>query len=334
MLRQFVHLQDFTLVRFIELIEKGYAPIVTRDRLTPAEMTQIKQAMMGAAPEGCDFALFTSGSSGIPKLACLSFESLLENAHLTSSVLGITSRCVLHAALPPWHIGGLMLRMRGYVTGATFVHSMGPDVTDTSLVPTQLKRLLKAGEDLSRFRSILLGGAPADTELLEMAEGLPLHTLYGLTEMTGTVAINGKLLDGIECKAEDQIYLKSHRLFSGYLICGKLHKQAEWHPTGDIGTYEQGTLHVSGRKDRIIISGGENIDPKEIEIALLKVPGVTRCYVRGEAHDDWGQAVIAYVDGEKDSQKILNQLRDHIPGFKVPKKVLPYELLGGKFNFK
>lgn len=336
-MKRFAHMDTFSLDLFLASPLKNEVPIVTRKELTQSEKAHVKALCGTYAPESVDFCLFTSGTSGIPKLAALSFASLFENAQVTATLLGIDSSCVLLSALPPWHIGGLLLRMRAECTKARVVDTWTEDVTDVSLVPTQLKRLLDQGKDLSHLRSILIGGAPLSSTLKLRAHNLPIRTLYGMTEMTGSVAIDGKPLPGVQWKIEDQVYITSERLFLGYLDTeGRLTLPLSdgYYATGDKGTLVDGRLEVHSRVDRMIVSGGENIDPVEIQKALESLPGVETSYVRGEPCEEWGQAVVAYVNSSLSEQEIFAKMRAIVPGYKVPKKVFPYDLLGGKFNFK
>ncbi len=209
----------------------------------------------------------------------------------------------------------------------------------------------------SAMKAVLLGGSAIPSRLLDSAyeKGWPVYTSYGSTEMTSQVAAtppnasremlhsSGRCLphrtlsirppDG--CGAEDgapgEIYVGGDTLFAGYAtddgVGGSLEPTrtatGEFR-TGDLGWIDaNGCLHVSGRADRLIISGGENIQPEEVEAAIEQCDGVLRAAVVGVPDDEFGQRPVAFVEWEGEPRDLDSDLRDRLPGYKLPKAVYP-----------
>jgi len=229
-------------------------------------------------------------------------------------------------------------------------------ITHASLVPTALARLLDAGGTApSTLRAVLLGGAAADAELCQRARraGFPLLATYGLTEAASQVATMapgdapeagaGRPLPGTELRIVNaegrtlppgesgEIWVRGPTLFMGYWNDEKASRAAlrdGWLRTGDLGHLDsQGRLYVHGRRDDLIVSGGENIHPAEVEAVLLRHPAVREAAVCGLPGADLGQRVAAFIvaeSGAPDSREALVQsLREHcrsyLAGYKIPR---------------
>jgi O-succinylbenzoic acid--CoA ligase len=178
------------------------------------------------------------------------------------------------------------------------------DARYTSLVPTILTRLLDAGADLARFQAILVGGAPIPSALRARAEtdGVRVVGTYGLTESCGGVVYEGVPLDGCEVRiaeADDEILLRTPTIMRGYRLDPNGTADAltpeGWLRTGDAGTLVEGRLAVRGRIDDLIITGGENVWPSEVEEALRPHPAVRDVIVIGQPDPSWGQRIVAIV---------------------------------------
>jgi O-succinylbenzoic acid--CoA ligase len=305
--------------------------------------------------------LFTSGSSGIPKIACHRFSNHYLNAIsvVDRLQLEIGSRWLL--SLPLFHVSGIGILFRCFLKGATIVLSDLPfsesiiqhKISHLSLVPTQLSRLLKESlETLEKMKSslkcILLGGAPIP--LATLMEGndqqLPIYTTYGMTEMTSMITLSeknpighsGQLLSNRELKLEKaEIWVKGETLFQGYWDPDTekiiLPEQSGWFATKDLGQFNQdGNLEITGRKDRQFISGGENIQPEEIEQALCTIPGIRQACVLSINDAEFGERPIAFIDDETRThtlETIRQALRDRLPSFKHPVHILPYPAEAG-----
>ncbi len=201
-------------------------------------------------------------------------------------------------------------------------------VSIASVVPTMLSRMLDARDDRAfpgTFRSALTGGGPLARELLERcsAAGIPVTQTYGLTETASQIVTlapseslirlgaAGRALWGSEVRVVDdggkplgannpgEIQVAGPTVMAGYLDNPKATACAfdgRWLRTGDIGRIDDdGYLHVLDRRTDLIISGGENIYPAEVESVLLAHPGVQDAAVVGLHHPDWGQRPVAFV---------------------------------------
>ncbi len=179
-----------------------------------------------------------------------------------------------------------------------------------SLVPTQLQRLLAwpaAVAWLRGFRAVLVGGGPAWAELAEAGAraGLPLAFTYGATETAAAVAAlrPEEFLTGgrgcgtalphaqITAGAEGGLLVEAESLFRGYWPDRRA--PGAW-PTDDTGFFDQrGSLHVTGRRDAVIITGGEKVEPGEVEAVLRATGEFADVAVIGVPDAEWGEAVVA-----------------------------------------
>jgi O-succinylbenzoic acid--CoA ligase len=201
-----------------------------------------------------------------------------------------------------------------------------PGITTASLVPTQLQRLLDAGATPGPdLRRILLGGGPMPRALLSRARaaGFPVCPSYGLTQACSTVTVArpgdletaGKAIPGVGVAVTDE----GEIIVSGATVntLGSLR-------TGDLGRLdEEGRLIVTGRKGDVIITGGENVAPAEIEAVLAEHPDVVESAVFARPHPLWGEAITALVVARDGAAPDPADLRAHclerLAAFKVPK---------------
>jgi O-succinylbenzoic acid--CoA ligase len=279
--------------------------------------------------------LFTSGSSGVPKIACHSFRNHYMSALGALSALHLDSQSRYLLALPLFHVGGLAILFRCFLQGATVVLSSKPladalvhhQISHLSLVPTQLYRLVHEPRQPS-LKCLLLGGAPTPPGLLEKGRqlGWPLTPTYGMTETSSMVTL-GKVLPFRELKIENkEIFVRGATLFQGYWDTASSRvidaREQGWFATKDLGRFdEKGELEVTGRKDRQFISGGENIQPEEIEQALLQIPGIVRASVLPIDDVEFGARPHAFIEDTThmhtlDSIKLA--LQEKLPSFKHP----------------
>ncbi|MEV0676554.1 o-succinylbenzoate--CoA ligase [Actinosynnema sp. NPDC050436] len=273
---------------------------------------------------GAAVAVGTSGSSGEPKVVLLSAAALVASAEATHDRLGGPGSWLL--ALPTTHIAGLQVLVRSVVSGrepclmdlAPGFRATGfaaaarpllsrPGPHYTALVPTQLARLVAAdGPGLAavrEFDAVLIGGAAAPPSLLDRARqaGVRVVTTYGMSETSGGCVYDGVPLDGVRVRiaADHRIELAGPVLALGYQHGDPF---GEWFRTGDLGRVaDDGRLEVLGRADDVIISGGENVSPTEVERVLAAVPGVREVCVVGVPDPEWGQAVAAVVVPDPDA---------------------------------
>jgi O-succinylbenzoic acid--CoA ligase len=209
-------------------------------------------------------------------------------------------------------------------------------ITHLSLVPTQLYRLIQEPR-LEDTECILVGGGPTLRELLRKGkeQGLNVITTYGMTEMSSIITLStGEPLPFREVKIdnENEIWVRGKTLFQGYWDPRSeqviTHPAEEWFPTKDLGQWTpDGALEIIGRKDRQFISGGENIQPEEVERALSAIPGVRQASVLPMDDKEFGQRPIAYIDDETKLhtlQTIQEALHCILPSFKHPIAIFPY----------
>ena len=308
--------------------------------------------------------LFTSGTTGQPKGAMLSLEALWAAAAASSERLQTGADDRWLACMPLAHIGGLSILLRALHDGllvvahprfsaaavAASLHSEA--ITRLSLVPTMLRDLLDAGATPPpSLRTLLLGGAAAPPELVRraIAAGWPIATTYGLTEAaaqvtTATLAQTaaapgacGLPLPGYRLRITEpaadgvgQIEVASPSLMAGYF--NQPEATAErlrdgWLRTGDLGLLlPDGQLRLVSRRSDLIVSGGENIYPAEIEAALRTLPEVAEACVVGRPSDRWGQQVGAMLVLRPGASLTLEALRaalaPSLAPFKHPRALL------------
>lgn len=312
--------------------------------------------------------LYTSGTSGQAKGACLSRANFLASAHAAEQRIGAAVRGRWLACMPLFHVGGLSMLMRSVLFGGPV--RLQPrfdapavsdaldrgDIAGVSLVPTMLSRLLahRAGRPAPPgLRVLLLGGAAAAPELLAraLAAGYPVCPTYGLTEATSQVATSAlpdpcaaralpmrPLLDTeVRIVSGDrdeptgtpgEIVVRGPTVMRGYLHDPDATARAlrdGWLHTRDIGYLDaDGGLHVLDRRDDLVVSGGENVYPAEIEAVLLEHPAVEDAGVTGLADPDLGARVVAWIvaaPGTSPQVEALQQhCRDRLAGFKQPRE--------------
>jgi O-succinylbenzoic acid--CoA ligase len=315
-----------------------------------------------ALDEGALALIMTSGSSGAAKAAVLSVRAFHAAAQASAANLGWCDDDRWLLCLPLAHIGGLsvltrcLLARRALVLPAAAEAGASADnalaclsrdaVTLASVVPSQLQRwlaLLSGREPLPpSVRVILTGGAACSPALLAACadRGWPVLTTYGSTEACSQVATQspgstnrgeqgaGRVLPGLSLKLDaGVIHLKGPTLFSGYHPAGAPPFDAQgWFRTEDLGELDaRDNLHVLGRADGVIISGGENVAPWEVERALEGCAGVRLACVFGVPDERWGQSVAAALlleaAAHADLPRIAGELRQRLAAFKCPRLV-------------
>jgi O-succinylbenzoic acid--CoA ligase len=275
--------------------------------------------------------IYTSGTTGRPKPVEITYGNIRANARGLAQAMALGGDERWLCPLPLSHVGGLMVVLRSALMATTAVlgpveRLTEPGITTASLVPTQLQRLLDAGARPGPdLRRILLGGGPMPRSLLARARaaGFPVCPSYGLTQACSTVTVAepgdletaGRAIPGVGVAVTDE----GEIIVSGGTVntLGSLR-------TGDLGRLdEQGRLVVTGRKGDVIITGGENVSPAEVEAALAEHPDVVEAAVFARPHPLWGEAITALVvprDGAELQQAALRaHCLERLAGFKVPK---------------
>ncbi|MGI9645761.1 MAG: class I adenylate-forming enzyme family protein [Ilumatobacteraceae bacterium] len=305
----------------------GDAAFPVDQRLPPAAKRQIQEKMwVGDTVEPGDaLVVATSGTSGTPKGVVLTHDAVAASAEATSRRLGVASDDHWLACLPLSHVGGLSVVTRALHAGTGLTIQPGFDPTAVESAGATLVSLVGAALpriDHGIFRTIVLGGGrpPADR---------PANTVttYGMTETGSGVVYDGMPLDGVYVRISDdgEISLRGPMLLRCYRDGTDPKDDDGWLPTGDLGVWrDDGRLHVEGRRDDLIVTGGENVWPEAVEAALADHPGVAEVMVRGVDDPQWGQAVEAVVV-PGDRVPTLDELRDHVkarhPAFVAPKRL-------------
>ncbi len=320
------------------------------DLVEPGELTQTEADLPLLGEHDMDdiaCRVLTSGSSGSPHPVGLTYGNFLWSAVGSAFNIGVSPTDRWLCCLPLSHISGLGIVMRSVIYGTTAVIHDGfdadrviaaleeDDISVLSLVTTTLVRLLDAGADLSGPRAILIGGGPVPKEPLEEAigAGATVVQTYGLTEACSQVTTLSLADARRRLGSAGRPLLTTHlRIKDGEILVQGPTVSAEridddgWLHTGDLGRIdEEGFLYVEDRMDDMIVSGGENVVPAEVEQVLLRHPEVADAAVVGREDPEWQQAVTAIVVLEDGSSATPDELRRHcaesLAGFKVPKRV-------------
>lgn len=320
------------------------------------EQGEFDKLMAQGKPVAGSILIPTGGTTGGVKLAIHNWESLRAAALAVQDFLGggpVHSCCVL----PLHHVSGLMQLMRSFISGG----SIRFDEDDTegrclSLVPTQLQRMMRTEEGIRKMntaRAVFIGGAAMPRSVQQKARELklPVVPVYGMTETAAMIAAipsqdflasadPGALMLGdarasVDC--DGSIRVRGSSLFKGY------HGRARMEPsrgfrTGDAGWLDgQGRLHLHGRMDRLINTGGEKVDPAEVREALLRLEGVAQACVVGEPSEEWGEVVVAYLTPDSGAQatsetEIRSALKKQLSPYKIPKHIRFTPVLRGTGN--
>lgn len=298
--------------------------------------------------------IYTSGTTGRPKGAILTYGNHWWSAVASALNLGLHADDRWLACLPLFHVGGLSILLRSVIYGMTAVVQARFDpatvnkaidaqgVTIVSVVSTMLDRMLTERGHKPfphTLRCVLLGGGPALLPLLERAQraGAPVVQTYGLTETASQIVTlapedalrklgsAGKPLFGSQIRIEPdgEIAVRGPTVSPGFL---HLPPRDGWLKTGDLGYLDdEGYLYVLDRRDDLIISGGENVYPAEVEAMLLAHPAVEDAGVFGESDAEWGSRVAAAVKLHPGCNTTTEELtafcRERLASYKVPRRI-------------
>ena len=301
--------------------------------------------------------MYTSGTTGRPKGVLQTFGNHFYSAVSSALNLGLSSADKWLCVAPIFHISGFSIIMRGLIYGMTvrLVEKFRAEelerilanetVTIMSVVPFMLKKLIQQQNKTnthynSAFRCMLLGGGTIDRETLEacLQRSIPVVQCYGMTETCSQiVALRsadallklgsvGQPLFSTQLKLskDGEILLKTPALTPGYLnLPDKLPSKMidGWYRTGDIGHLDkEGYLYIDGRADEMLISGGENIFPQEVEQIYQPYPQINELAVVGQNDSVWGQVPVAFVvsDRRLSPTKLINYGYEHLARYKVP----------------
>jgi o-succinylbenzoate---CoA ligase len=291
--------------------------------------------------------ILTGGSTGAPRQVGLTYGNFLFSAVGSAFNIGVDPADRWLCCLPLSHVAGLSIVLRSVIYGTTAVLLDGFDtdqvsstlasggITVLSLVPTMLIRLLEAGADLSAPRAILIGGGPVPEAALEEAldRGATVVQTYGMTETCSQVTTLAPEDARRKIGSAGRPLLTTHLriegdeiLVQGPTVSRDARDADGWLHTGDLGHIdEEGFLYVTGRRSEMIVSGGENVMPAEVESVLLAHPAVADVAVLGRPDPEWQEAVCALVVLTEGTEAGEQELREHcatsLAGFKVPKRI-------------
>jgi malonyl-CoA/methylmalonyl-CoA synthetase len=305
--------------------------------------------------------VYTSGTTGRSKGAVLTRGNLASNASVLADAWRFTAADVLLHTLPLFHVHGLFAAINTVLASGSSMVLMPkfdgtqvlrflPQVTVYMGVPTHYTRLLQEpGLDrkaAAAMRLFVSGSAPLLAETHQEFERRTGHRIlerYGMTEtlmitsnpydgdrIPGSV---GPPLPGIQVRIADDIgniQVKGPNVFAGY-YGDPLKTQAEftpdgWFKTGDLGRIEKGYVYISGRAKDLVISGGYNVYPKEVESELDAIEGVLESAVFGVPHPDFGEGVTAAVVSQPgmtlSEAMLITALKARLAGYKIPKRIV------------
>lgn len=306
---------------------------------------QIRHAHLTCAadwrPERIATLTLTSGSSGLPKAAAHSIAAHLASAQGVLGLIPFKSGDSWLLSLPLFHVSGQGIIWRWLFAGATLVVAEGQpfdaalaECTHASLVPTQLWRLLEQKHVPESLSHVLLGGAHIPQELTARAElaGVQCWCGYGMTETASTLTAKrangtsgvGTPLAGKEViLKQNEVWVRASSVAHGYWKHGILIPLIDangWFATHDRGEWREGELYISGRTDNVFFSGGENVQPEEIERVLLQHPDIQQAFVVPMTEQEFGQRPVALIDATNmlDLSTLDLWLKDKLAGFQRP----------------
>jgi long-chain acyl-CoA synthetase len=370
----------------------GYAAVPINNKLHDAEVAWIlehsgakfcfdKQPQYGesvpvtpVSPHDLAWLFYTSGTTGRPKGAMLTFENLVQASYAYMAEVDEVKfgSTILHAA-PMSHGSGLYIMAHILRGGINIIPESGGfdpfEISETInhwgnvgmfAAPTMIKRIVDSRYHYTDFRTIIWGGAPMyEADILRTSAKIPgvLAQIYGQGEspMTITTLTKREIEAGVNLTSAGRAYgmmqVKitddaGHALpigETGEIICKGLPVMAGywnndeatrkslrdgWLFTGDMGAIDQqGYLTLKDRSKDLIISGGSNIYPREVEEVLLKHPKVREVSVIGRIDAEWGEVVIAYYVGEASREELDTLCLNNIARFKRPKEYIKIENL-------
>ncbi len=308
--------------------------------------------------------VFTSGTSGVPKPVRLTWGNHYWSAMGSALNLGVNPGDRWLCCLPLNHVGGLSILMRSVLYGNTVelqekfqpeevnaaIHDRGATVV--SVVANMLQRMLDANGDRPyppSLRAILVGGGPTPEALIQRCrrQQVPILLTYGLSETASQVATVrpgddavgtgvGRPLTFAEIRVVDQhrqiasagthgsIQIRGPAVSPGYLGAED-RTPDDWLGTRDRGWIDdRGYLHVLGRGDDTVVCGGENVHPREIELALEGHPKVVEAFATGIPDEQWGHVLHAAVrtTGSVDEAQLTEHCRTRLAGYKIPRRIV------------
>ncbi|MDP3155119.1 MAG: AMP-binding protein [Archangium sp.] len=289
-------------------------------------------------------ALFTSGTTGAAKLVELTHANFTASARANAERLGGEPTQRWLGTLPLFHVGGLAMLYRCALYGASIAleasfdaeracAAMDEGVTHVSLVPTMLERVLevRGARPFTGVKAALIGGGPMTSSTLRRARaaGLPVLQTYGLTEACSQVTTEvpeeadgltaGRPIPGVEVRITEpdeggvgEIEVRGPTVAKGL---------GPWLKTKDLGSLDaRGRLSVRSRRMDLILTGGENVYPAEVEAVLREYPGIRDVAVVARPDSEWGQVPVAVVvASEFEAAAVTAWVRERLAAYKIPR---------------
>ncbi|NLI92735.1 MAG: o-succinylbenzoate--CoA ligase [Peptococcaceae bacterium] len=343
---QVVFSQDKKFISFQEVhqseIHKGHST----NKYTGKKLAEAFQ------PEQIAVIMNTSATTGQFKSVPLRWKQFYAHVQASKKSLGVAENDNWLMVLPMYHISGLTILMRSLFngTGITIVEKFDEEqvlkliqdaaINMLSIVPTMLNRIIDRIEKHD-LRVVLVGGELIPQSLVEksLLKSIPIHKTYGMTETTSQSATFfvlsypekkdsvGVPLEGVTIQIHDpdeqgigEVLIQSPMVMDGYLGQEPI---SGFFNTEDVGYLDQdGFLYILDRRKNIIISGGENIYPQEIENILYAHPQISECAVVGRKDARWGEVPVLFVVSSMAEEEILHYLAKRIAKYKLPQKII------------
>ncbi|WP_045855997.1 o-succinylbenzoate--CoA ligase [Raoultella terrigena] len=289
----------------------GYSPLAMR--------TDAGERSLAWSEDRLASMTLTSGSTGLPKAAAHTFRAHLASAQGVLAMIPLAADDDWLLSLPLFHVSGQGILWRWLLAGSRLtVREKRPleqalqGCSHASLVPTQLWRLLNGDAQVS-LKAVLLGGAAIPVELTGQARerGIRSWCGYGLTEFASTVCAKeadgeadvGQPLPERELKIVDgEVWLRGASMAAGYWRDGglvPLVNEQGWFATRDRGELRNGRLTILGRLDNLFFSGGEGIQPEEVERVIMAHPQIRQAFIVPLDDAEFGQRPVAVVEGDE-----------------------------------
>lgn len=334
------------VVALMTLDGPGRQVLLIDPALPTVEAERRIRAASDAAGRDAHTIVFTSGSTGPAKAVRLTKANWAAAAQASAAHLNHTSDDVWLAAMPLHHVGGLSVLFRTSFVGASvrwlprfdageFSRELRSGVTLASVVPTMLRRVLDHDDgDFFGLRAVLVGGGPIPPGLLEEAHarGIPALPTYGMTETCAQVATlrpgsalkyAADPLPGVELRIGEtgRIEVRGRQVSPGYAGVDD-RPEGEWFTTPDLGEMDSdGAVRVLGRADDVIVTGGENVNPGQVEALLGGHPGVEQVVVVGVADPTWGERVAVAYRGSVAADELVAWARTRLTPAELPRIV-------------
>jgi malonyl-CoA/methylmalonyl-CoA synthetase len=328
--------------------------VADAERVGPASAPRI-------TPSDDALIVYTSGTTGRPKGAVHTHGSLYAGVMslVTAWSWDADDRLVL--CLPLFHVHGLCAGLFGTLTAgasatlfdrfdeSAVLDAIPGDSTMFFGVPTMYHRLAESGRaaEMSDLRLCVSGSAPMAAHLWHRlaGEGVEVLERYGMTETMLTLSNPvlgerrpgsvGVPLPGVEAAVEEpddegvgELYVRGASLCRGYWGLPEELAPGGWFATGDLASVaDDGYVTIRGRRTELIITGGHNVYPAEVEAVLSRLPGVREVAVAGRPSAEWGETVEAFVVGDPDVESLAELAARELAPFKRPREIHVVEAL-------